>query len=274
MPHGTHERPLRPAMLVRAEDIQRQLQQLSGRDLQLWSIMILVVLILTAGLLALLAPHLLWSEQVIRIERSYLPQLFFGLVALVVLFNIYILAQKRMMNATRGILIGQLVLNERLENLSLIDSLTQLFNHRAISELLSREVARSNQLGTPLTFMSIDLDGFRAINDKFGRTEGDRLLTEFAKMLTGVFRGGDAIFRQGADAFLLALPDTTEEQADFPMQRLLRATEQWNLNSKAEYELSFSWAVAAYISGGDYNDVLRALDRKLYQKKNKLVPVF
>ena len=172
MSEGTQERPLRPSMLVRAEDIQRQLQELSGRDLQLWSIMILVVLVLTAGLLALLAPHLLWSEHVIRIERSYLPQLFFGLVALVLLFNIYILAQKRTMNATRGILIGQLVLNERLENLSLIDPLTQLFNHRAVNELVSREVARSNQLGTPLTFMSIDLDGFRAINQRCATPKG------------------------------------------------------------------------------------------------------
>jgi diguanylate cyclase (GGDEF)-like protein len=236
--------------------------------------MILVIIVLTAGLLALLAPHLLWSERVISIERSYLPQLFFGLVSLIVLFNIYVLAQKRNMNATRGLLIGQLVLNERLESLSLIDPLTQLFNRRAVSDLVSREVARSNQFGTSLTFMSIDLDGFRAINEKFGAAEGDRVLTEFAKILKMVFRGGDIIFRQGADEFLIAMPDTSEEQADYPMQRLQLAVEQWNLNSRAEYELSFSSAVAAYVVGRDFADVLRTIDRKLYQKKHKLVPVF
>lgn len=270
---ATPDGHVRPSMLVRAEDIQRQLQDLSGRDLQLWSIVILIIVVLTAGLLALLMPHLLWSH-VIGVDRGFLPQLFFGLVVLVILFNIYVLGQKRSMNDTRRLLIGQLLLNERLESLSLIDPLTQLFNHRAIGELLPREVARANQLGTALTFMSIDLDGFRALNEKFGRAEGDRILSEFARILKMTFRGADAIFRRGGDEFLIAMPDTTEEQADFPVQRLMRAVEQWNINSKAQYELSFSLAVAAYVSGGDYADVLRKMDRKLYQKKHKLVPVF
>jgi diguanylate cyclase (GGDEF)-like protein len=274
MSDGRQDGPVRPSMLVRAEDIQRQLQDLSGRDLQLWSIVILIIIILTAGVLALTMPHLLWSERVIGFDRGFLPQLFFGLVVLVILFNIYILGQKRSMNATRRLLIGQLLLNERLENLSLVDPLTQLFNHRAITELLPREAARANQLGTPLTFMSIDLDGFRAINQKFGWEEGDRLLTAFAQMLKMTFRGGDVIFRQAGDEFVIALPDTTEEQVDFPIKRLMQAVEQWNLNNKTQYELSFSSGIAAYIPGRDYLDGLRAADRKLHQKKHKLVPVF
>jgi diguanylate cyclase (GGDEF)-like protein len=274
MPDGGQDRPLRPSMLVRAEDIQHQLQALSGRDLQLWSIAILVMLVLTGGLLALLAPHLLWSERVIGVERTYLPQLFFGLVALVVLFNIYILGQKRSMNATRGALVAQLVLNERLEALSLLDPLTQLFNRRAISELLPREVARSNQLGNPLTFMRVDLEGFQDICQKHGQSQGDQLLAELAKLLKMTFRGGDVIFRNGTDQFLIALPDTNEEQVDFPIQRLSRSVEQWNLSSKADYELSYRWAVSAYVPGSDYTDALRAADRKIYQKEHKLVPVF
>jgi len=82
------------------------------------------------------------------------------------------------------------------------------------------------------------------------------------------------VFRQGGDEFLVVMPDTSEEQADYPVRRLQQAVENWNLNSKKDYELAFTCGVASYATGSDLSDVLRAADRKLYQKKHKLVPVF
>jgi diguanylate cyclase (GGDEF)-like protein len=120
----------------------------------------------------------------------------------------------------------------------------------------------------------MDIDGFRSINSKCGSLEGDAVLMEFSKMLKLIFRGGDMVFRQGGDEFLVLMPDTSEEQADFPVQRLLRAVDHWNLSGKRGYELSFSWGLAPYVAGGDVADVMRTLDRKLYQKKHNLVPVF
>jgi diguanylate cyclase (GGDEF)-like protein len=263
-----------PSMLVRTEEIQRQIQQLSGRDLQLWSIGVLVILVLTSGLLALVLPNLMWAQRVIHVEHAYLPQLFFGLISLILLFNIYLLAQKRNLNTTRLALIRELVLNERLESLSLIDPLTQLLNRRALNELVPREVARSNRLGSSLTFMALELNGFSGIASKLGAVESDRVLVEFAKILRTVFRGADLSFRQGGDQFLIMLPDTTEEQADYPVHRLLREVDQWNLAGKKEYELSFSWALAPYVTGSDAEDVLRVVDRKMYSKKHNLTPVF
>src|SRR5215468_749357 len=155
-----------PSMLARADEIQRQIHELSGRDMQLWSIVSLVILVLTAGSLALIAPNIVWTQRIIRIEQSYLPQLVFGLICLVVLFNIYLLSQRVALNSTRKALISELVLNERLESLSLIDPLTQLFNRRALNEFIPREVARANRLGAGLTFLTIDIDKFRSINTK------------------------------------------------------------------------------------------------------------
>jgi diguanylate cyclase (GGDEF)-like protein len=263
-----------PTMLARAEQIQREIQQLSGRDLQLWSIVILVILVLTAGILALVLPNVIWAQRVIRIEHVYLPQLFFGLISLILLFNIYLIGQKITLNNTRRALISELVLNERLESLSLIDPLTQLLNRRAMNELIPREVARANRLSSHLTFLTIDIDGFRAINSKLGNIEGNLLLREFAKLLTNSFRGGDIAFRQGGDEFLIVMPDTSEEDSDFPVRRLLRGVEHWNLNSGKSYQLSFTWGVASYVTGSEVEDVLRAVDRQLYQKKHNLVPVF
>ena len=74
----------------------------------------------------------------------------------------------------------------------------------------------------------MDLDHFRELNTKLGSMEGNRVLSEFGKMLKNVFRGGDLIFRQGGDEFLVVMPDTSEQQAEPPLQRLLRAVDQWN----------------------------------------------
>src|SRR3984885_10361514 len=274
MSQSAEDRTVQPSMLARADEIQQQIQQLSGRDLQLWSIGILVILVLTSGLLALLVPNLVWAQRVIRVEHSYLPQLFFGLISLVLLFNIYLLSQKRTLNNTRLALIRELVLNERLESLSLIDPLTQLLNRRALNELVPREVARANRLGSSLTFLTIDLEDFRAINSKYGNIEGNFLLREFARLLTTSFRGGDIVFRQGGDEFLVVMPDTSEQDSDAPIRRLHSMLEQWNISSGKSYQLAFSWGIAAYVTGSQVEDVLRAVDRQLYQKKHNLVPVF
>lgn len=263
-----------PSMVARAEEIQRQIHELSSRDLQLWSIVSLVVLVLTAGFLALVAPNLVQTQRVIHIEQAYLPQLFFGLLCLIVLFNIYLLAQRLTLNSTRKALISELVLNERLESLSLIDPLTQLFNRRALNELISHQLARTNRTGSPLALLAMDINGFRELNAKVGSMEGNRVLTEFASMLKKIFRGGDLIFRQGGDEFLVAMPDTSESQAEPPLQRLLALVDQWNLENGKRFELSFTWGLAEYATGTSLEEVLRTVDRKLYQKMHNLAPVF
>jgi diguanylate cyclase (GGDEF)-like protein len=189
------------------------------------------ILVLTAGVLALVLPNLVWKAQALKIESRYLPQLFFGLISLVILFNIYVFAQKRTLNSTRKALIRELVFSERLETLSLIDPLTQLFNRRAVEPMIAREVARPNRSGGSLTFILIDIDGFRQINARFGNVTGDKLLVDAAKLLKNTFRGGDIVFRYGGDEFVLVLLETTEEQADRPIERLQRAVEFWSLNS-------------------------------------------
>jgi diguanylate cyclase (GGDEF)-like protein len=274
MAQSGEDRVVQPSMLVRADEIQKQIQEISGRDLQLWSIGIMVILVLTAGMMALLLPNVLWAQRVIRVEHAYLPQLFFGLISLILLFNIYLLSQKVSLNATRRALIGELVLNERLESLSLVDPLTQLLNRRALNELIPREVARANRLASDLIFMTIDIDGFRAINAKFGNLEGNQVLVDFSRILKNIFRGGDMVFRHGGDEFLIVMPDTNEERADSPVQRLIASVKEWNSDSQKPYEIKFTWGLAPYVTGSDFEDVLRAVDRKMYQKKHNLVPVF
>jgi diguanylate cyclase (GGDEF)-like protein len=219
-------------------------------------------------------PSIMWNSRMIRVEEVYLPQFFFGLISLILLFNIHLLNQKFSLNITRRSLISELAVNERLESLSLVDPVTQLLNRRGMSQLIPKEVARSNRMGGNLTFMKIDISGFNEINAKFGPIEGNGLLVEFGKLLKTVFRGGDTVFRQNDHEFMVVMPDTNEVQCEPPLQRLLRSVEQWNLNNGKPYELSFRWAFTAYPIGSDFEDTLRTLDRKLYVNKNTLLPVF
>jgi len=85
---------------------------------------------------------------------------------------------------------------------------------------------------------------------------------EFLRILKSAFRGGDIVFRQGGDESLILMPETTEEPAHYPRQRLQREVEQW-INSKKVFEMAFSWALASYVTGTDADEVLRAVDRKL-----------
>src|SRR5207245_7139522 len=92
--NGKYDRAEEFQASVRTEEIQSQFQSLSSRDLQLWSISLLVILVLGAGFAALIAPNLAWKPTLFHAEGRYLPQLFFGLISLVLLFNIYIIAHK------------------------------------------------------------------------------------------------------------------------------------------------------------------------------------
>jgi diguanylate cyclase (GGDEF)-like protein len=259
---------------TKTEEIQKQFQSLSSRDLQLWSISLLVILVLGAGFAALIAPNLVWKPGIFHAEARYLPQLFFGLISLVLLFNIYVIGQKRELNATRSALVQELILNERLQGLSLIDPLTQLLNRRAMDEMVEKEVARANRSGSTLTLLMLDLDNFKSINTRIGHQGGDRFLAQAALLLKNTFRGSDMVFRYGGDEFLVVMPDTSEQQAERAVARLLVEVDRWNAETHSPDELAFSWGIAPYVTGARICDVLATANRRMLLKKNKLVPMF
>ena len=273
-PNGKYARADELQASARTEEIQSQFQFLSSRDLQLWSISLLVIVVLGAGFAALIAPNLVWKPALFHAEGRYLPQLFFGLISLVLLFNIYIIAQKRELNATRKALVQELIFNERLQGLSLLDPLTQVLSRRALDQMLDKEVARSNHTGSALTVLMLDIDNFSSINTRVGQSGGDRLLSEAARLLKNTFRGSDMVFRYGGDEFLVVMPDTTEQQAERAVARLLTEVDRWNAENRSADELALSCGLASYVTGARIADVLATVSRRMLMKKNKLVPVF
>ena len=102
----------------------------------------------------------------------------------------------------------QCALLSEQQDLARTDPLTGLFGRRAFGERLAHDLARSQRTRGPLTVAYMDLDDFKAINDRQGHAEGDRVLTITGRVLSESLRGSDTAARLGGDEFALVLPDT------------------------------------------------------------------
>jgi diguanylate cyclase (GGDEF)-like protein len=254
---------------LRSEEIQRQLKELGGRDLQLWSIGVLIMVVLAAGFASLVAPNLAWRGLHVAawVEYRYLPQLFFGLISLILLFNIYVLLQKRTLNSTRATLIRELVFSERLESFTLIDPLTQMLNRRSLDHILPREIARANRSGSHLSFVLVEVAGFKGVNERLGNIAGDQLLVEVGRLLKGTFRGSDAIVRYSGDRFLVIMADTSEKRAASAMRRLAGLVDRWNLSTRSGWEMAVNFAIVQHAIGASPAELLMAAEQKLAQQQ-------
>ncbi len=251
-------------------DVQEKVQRLEERDFQLWSIAALVVLVLAAGMFTLLFPNLTGRINIIRADSRYLPQLLYGFITLVVLFNIYMLKQRKELGRTREELVHQLMYTRAVERLTLVDPLTQTFNRRYMDEVITKDLSRADRLGTSLTFVMIDVDNFKSVNTRFGHLMGDRVLAEVAQVLKSTLRSSDVIIRYGGDEFLVMMENSDSAKVEIALNRLLKQVEAWNhANRMVDYKMKLSWGVAVYQKGSKIEDVLDEADRKMFAAKGK-----
>ena len=117
-------------------------------------------------------------------------------------------------------------LHARVQELALTDGLTNLFNRRAFDQMLSSEITRAARYSFPLSLVIIDMDSFKAFNDRFGHLAGDERLREVAALLRSGLRTPDIVARYGGEEFALILPSTTKESAILLAERLRAAAEQ------------------------------------------------
>lgn len=110
----------------------------------------------------------------------------------------------------------------RLEQLSLCDDLTALYNRRAFDQRFGREVERADRQGFEVFLAIVDIDYFKEYNDTYGHNEGDKVLIELATILQDCTRHNvDMCFRLGGDEFAVLLPGTNADQATEIVQRIL-----------------------------------------------------
>ncbi len=257
-----------PKVASRSQEIQEHIRALAGRDQQLVSITLLLLLALAGGILAVVAPNLVANSKDHRSGLSVLPQMFFGLTVLIILFNAYILLQKKELIATRRRLVEELIFNERMEAVSLVDGATQLFNRRAMEQMLAHEIARTNRLGVALSLLVLDISNFEEISNRLGTQESERFLYEAAQLVKNTFRGSDMVFRYKETQFLVVMPDTAEAQVDFALTRLAIEIDRHNSELTCNAELAFTCDVAQFVTGSRITDVLLNLERKVFLRKH------
>lgn len=157
--------------------------------------------------------------------------------------------------------------NARLRHMSRTDHLTGLYNRAALDGLLTREIDRSGRYGRPLAVMIIDLDHFKAVNDRLGHLTGDRVLVELAGILKGATRKADAVGRWGGEEFLVLCPETTVAQALVVAERVCEAVRTHGFATGWCHTVSVG--VSALRTGDSLDGLLQRADTALYRAKHE-----
>ena len=156
-----------------------------------------------------------------------------------------------------------------LAELALRDSLTGLPNRRAIEAYARAQLEQARRLNLPFTLALIDLDHFKAVNDRHGHATGDAVLRVFAQAVPAPLRAPDRLGRWGGEEFLLVLPGTSLQELPGLFTRLrtaLGAAEVPGLPQPHGCSFSMGGAEAGR-DGASFEALVEAADARLYQAK-------
>jgi diguanylate cyclase (GGDEF)-like protein/PAS domain S-box-containing protein len=163
-------------------------------------------------------------------------------------------------------------LEEKLEKLARIDSLTGCYNRRYGLELLDRQIKLSHRSKSPLLLAFLDIDRFKEINDTFGHDEGDIALKEVTGLFKSTLREIDIICRMGGDEFLLIFPGSSLKEAALIKERLNKDLTKLNQTLKKPYKIDLSIGLSEYNPDNPQSadELIRIADKNMYEdKKNK-----
>lgn len=158
----------------------------------------------------------------------------------------------------------------QLEHIAHYDMLTDLPNRMLLSDRLRLAVTQARRRKQQLAVAYIDLDGFKAINDRHGHAVGDQLLVALADRMRQCLRAGDTIARLGGDEFVTILVDLPDAQTSIPLiTRLLAAASQPVECNGLSLQVSSSIGVAYYAGDEDTDaeQLVRHADHAMYQAK-------
>ncbi len=164
------------------------------------------------------------------------------------------------------------VLDEHRRNLDQLarhDTLTSLPNRRMFLEVLQRALARAERAGTQLAVMFVDLDHFKAVNDSYGHTIGDRVLQAAAERLQFCVRTADTVARLGGDEFIILIDALdTRESAAIIAQKLITHFEAPIKVSTCEVRLGVSIGISILPDDGmDAEGLISHADEAMYAVK-------
>ena len=157
--------------------------------------------------------------------------------------------------------------HDQEKELARSDNLTGAVNARFFSELVQLEINRSQRYGHPFTLAYIDLDNFKSVNDQFGHSMGDQVLSVIVKHAKDHMRRTDIIARLGGDEFAFLLPETDQAAAQAAIEKIqISLLDEMRRNN---WPVTFSIGVLTCINTPQTSDrLVRQADDLMYSVKN------
>ncbi|MCD4677207.1 MAG: diguanylate cyclase [Desulfobacula sp.] len=155
-----------------------------------------------------------------------------------------------------------------LKHEAMHDPLTNIFNRRAILELLEKEMARAKREKSNLCIGLCDLDYFKRVNDTYGHQIGDEVLIAFTRFVTQKLRINDHLSRYGGEEFLIVAPGSKEVKQDTMFERICEHVHNSKISFKKEnISITVSIGAARYTGVENPDTLLAAADTALYHAK-------
>ena len=162
--------------------------------------------------------------------------------------------------------------DEKIVSTAITDQLTGIYNLTYFNEYMEKQLAHASRYKENISFIMVDLDGFKGLNDTHGHQAGDTVLKETAALLQRLVRSSDLLFRYGGDEFLMVLPQADCERAEVVKERIREAVDSWNKDHHERYgkfRLSLSTGCATWKQGDDLVARIREADALMYQDKRE-----
>ena len=158
--------------------------------------------------------------------------------------------------------------NQRLREMAIHDALTDTFNRHFFTEYIETQSERELNGDAPISLVMVDIDDFYQVNDRFGHSEGDRILQKVAELISNEVRKLDMVVRYGGDEFIIIMPQTSASQAQYVMERLRDKFQAWKPDLP-ELNLSISFGVASWDPSGEESleEVLDKADQFMYHRR-------
>ncbi len=194
-------------------------------------------------------------------DRFGLIDIYYDYITLRQAFGAYLAVM--LLSFFYSLIISRLI--KTLQEKAVKDPLTGLYNRAFTFETLSKLASvLSRSGGTTYCLIYIDLDNFKKVNDTYGHETGDKVLVDFANLLSTKFRKGDVIGRFGGDEFVIIAHNCNRENLEARLEELRREVEK----RFASYRISLSYGVVEFPSEGNDPDVLIYLaDSRMYEMK-------
>lgn len=165
--------------------------------------------------------------------------------------------------------------NSKLEELSMLDGLTNIPNRRAFDQRIDEEWKKMIRTQKPLSLVMFDIDHFKLYNDTYGHMQGDECIKQIVKITKRILhRPSDFIARYGGEEFIIILPETNQEGAFTIVEKIRKAIQTAaivHVNSKVIPYVTVSLGIATVFPSleTNYTELLIAADDALYKAKNK-----